>query len=372
MLALAGELYLAFVNQPCLLSTSHDMFSKLDFDGHERVIFAHDEATDLKAIIALHSTRLGPAFGGCRIWPYKDDEDALTDALRLSRGMTYKAAICELPYGGGKSVIIADPAKDKTPQLLAAIGRLVESLGGCYIIADDVGTTLADLAVIRKQTRYTAGSTDAARARLAVTAYGVLMSLQAAVEHLFGQTDFSGLRISVQGLGNVGMPLCQSLHESGAELIVADIDDTRVTEAEQRFGAKGVAIEDIYSQHVDIFAPCALGAVLNDRSIPRLRAKLVCGGANNQLHATHHDRALADRGILFIPDYLASAGGVIDFHQETIDDRPEAILQSVKRIRTITRLVLERARNSGRTALQVADQMVQKRLRAASNNEHRG
>ncbi|MDH3671653.1 MAG: amino acid dehydrogenase [Gammaproteobacteria bacterium] len=348
------------------------MFGKLDYDGHERVVFAHDEATGLKAIIALHSTRLGPAFGGCRMWPYEDDERALTDALRLSRGMTYKAAICELPYGGGKSVIMADPAKQKTPQLLAAMGRLVESLGGRYIIADDVGTTLADIAVMRKQTRYTAGATNAAQARLAVTAYGVLMSMQAAVAHRFGKADFSGLRISVQGLGNVGMPLCQSLREGGAELIVADINDRRVAEAKQRFAAKGVAIEDIYSQDADIFAPCALGAVLNDQSIPRLRVKLICGGANNQLYAAHHDRDLADRGILFVPDYLASAGGVIDFYQEMIDDRPEAILQSVERIRSITRLVLESAKNSGRTALQVADRMVQQRLRAASTDEIRG
>lgn len=165
------------------------------------------------------------------------------------------------------------------------------------------------------------------------------------------------------------MPLCQSLCERGAELIVADIDDRRVTEAEQRFSAKGVTIEDIYSQDVDVFAPCALGAVLNDQSIPRLRTKLICGGANNQLHAAHHDQDLADCGILFVPDYLANAGGVIDFYQETIDDRPEAILQSVERIRNITRLVLEDAKNSGRTALQVADQMVQERLRAASKDE---
>jgi leucine dehydrogenase len=348
------------------------MFGKLNYDSHEQVVFAYDEATDLRAIIALHSTQLGPAFGGCRMWPYKDDECALTDALRLSRGMTYKAAICELPYGGGKSVIIADPAKQKTPQLLAAMGRLVESLGGRYIIAEDVGTTLADLAVMRKETRHTAGATDAAQIRLAITAYGVLMSMQAAVEHRFGQTDFSGLRISVQGLGNVGMPLCKSLRERGAELIVADIDDKRVAEAEQRFAAEGVTIEDIYSQDVDVFAPCALGAVLNDQSIPRLRTKLICGGANNQLHASHHDRDLADRGILFVPDYLANAGGVIDFYQETIDDRPEAILQSVERIRTITRLVLESAKNSGRTALQVANEMVQQRLRVASEDKIRG
>lgn len=348
------------------------MFGNLDYDSHERVVFAQDESTGLKAIIAIHSTRLGPAFGGCRMWPYKDDEQALTDVLRLSRSMTYKAAICELPYGGGKSVIIADPAKQKTPQLLAAMGRLVDSLGGRYIIADDVGTTLADLAVMRKETQYTAGATDAAQARLPVTAYGVLMSMQAAVEHQFGQNDFSGLRISVQGLGNVGMPLCQSLREGGAELIVADTDERRVTEARQRFAARGVAIDDIYSQDVDVFAPCALGGVLNDQSIPRLRTKLICGGANNQLQSAHHDQNLADRGILFVPDYLASAGGVIDFYQEAIDDRPEAILRSVERIRRITRLILESAKNRGRTALQVADQMVQERLRVASKNEIRG
>ena len=192
------------------------MFTHPEYDGHEAVLHAHDPATGLKAIVALHSTRLGPAFGGCRMYPYADPAQALTDALRLARGMTYKAAICELPYGGGKSVILADPRRDKSPELLRAMGRVIEGLGGRYITADDVGTTLADLAVMREVTRHTAGATAAAQEPLAVTAYGVLMAIEAAVEHYYQRNDFSGLRFAVQGLGNVGYPLCEHLRARGA------------------------------------------------------------------------------------------------------------------------------------------------------------
>ena len=188
------------------------MFTHPEYDGHEAVLHAHDPATGLKAIIAVHSTRLGPAFGGCRMYPYADPAQALTDALRLSRGMTYMAAICELPYGGGKSVVLADPGHDKTPELLRAMGRVIEGQGGRYITADDVGTTLADLAVMREVTRHTAGATPAAQEPLAVTAYGVLMAIEAAIRHYYQRPDLQGLRFAVQGLGNVGFPLCEHLH----------------------------------------------------------------------------------------------------------------------------------------------------------------
>ena len=187
------------------------MFTHPEYDGHEAVLHAHDPLTGLKAIVALHNTRLGPAFGGCRMYPYADPAQALTDALRLSRGMTYKAAICELPYGGGKSVVLADPRRDKTPELLRAMGRVIEGQGGRYITADDVGTTLADLAVMREVTRHTAGATAAAQEPLAVTAYGVLMAIEAAVRHYYQRPDLEGLHFAVQGLGNVGYPLCEHL-----------------------------------------------------------------------------------------------------------------------------------------------------------------
>ena len=343
----------------------HILFRHAEFDAHERVLFAYDRASGLRAIVALHSTQLGPAFGGCRMWPYADEAQALADVLRLSRGMTYKAAICGLPYGGGKTVILGDPRRDKTPALLRAMGDVVHSLGGRYIIADDVGTSLDDLAQMRRVTPHTAAATPSAQAPLAVTAYGVLMALCAVVRHHLGREDLQGLTVAVQGLGNVGLPLCAYLHERGVRLLVSDLDQARATQAARQFHALVVDAEAIYDQVVDVFAPCALGAVLDDNTIPRLRARIVCGGANNQLAALRHDAMLAERGICYVPDFLANAGGVIDFHQESIDDSPAAVLRAVEDIGAITREVLRHASASGATPLQVAESIVQDRLAAA-------
>jgi leucine dehydrogenase len=341
------------------------MFRHPEFDGHERLVYAADRTTGLRAIIAIHDTTLGPAFGGCRMWPYADDDAALFDVLRLSRGMTAKAAICDLPWGGGKSVIVGNPETDKTPALLQAMGRLVESLGGRYVIADDVGTTLEDLTVMRAETAHTAGATESAMQPWPVTAYGVVMAIEATVEQVFGRADMRGLRVAVRGLGNVGMPLCAYLHERGAELIAADTDAGKLDEARERFGATAVAPEEILEAEADLLAPCALGSVLDDESIPRLRVRAVCGGANNQLREKRHAAVLAARGIVFVPDYLASAGGVIDFHQESVDDSPEAVRAAVGRIRDITRDILVRARERSVTPLAVADEIVRSRLQAA-------
>ena len=300
------------------------MFSHPDYDGHEALLFTKDAASGLRALIAIHDTTLGPAFGGCRMYPYASEQHAMTDVLRLSRGMTYKAAICELPYGGGKSVMIADPRRDKTPALLHAMGRIIEGLGGRYITADDVGTTLADLIIMREVTCHTAGATAAAQQALPATAFGVFEALRAAAEVCLGRSDLEGLRVAVQGLGNVGMPLCGYLSAAGAALVVSDLDGNRCAQAAATYGATLAAPEEIHAQHVDVFVPAALGAVLNDATIPCLRCRVVCGGANNQLAEARHDAALAVRGIVFVPDYLANAGGVIDFHQETIDDQPDA------------------------------------------------
>jgi leucine dehydrogenase len=296
------------------------------------------------------------------MYPYASEQHAMTDVLRLSCGMTYKAAICGLPYGGGKSVIIADPRRDKTPALLHAMGRIIEGLGGRYITADDVGTTLADLAIIREVTCHTAGATAAAQQALPVTAFGVFEAMRAAAEVCLGRSDLQGLRVAVQGLGNVGMPLCEYLSEAGAVLVVSDLDKERCAQAATN-GATLAAPEEIHAQHVDVFAPTALGSVLNDATIPRLRCRVVCGGANNQLAEARHDAALAARDIVFVPDYLANAGGVIDFHQETIDDQPDAVLASVSRIGAITRDVLRCAAATGATPLSVADGIVRARIR---------
>lgn len=344
------------------------MFSHPEYDSHEQLTFAHDAASGLKAIVAIHSSVLGPAFGGCRMYPYADDARAIRDVLRLSRGMTYKAAICDLPYGGGKAVIIGDPHRTKTPELLRAMGRVIDDLGGRYITADDVGTTLDDLAVIRTVTRHTAAATASAQASLAVTAYGVFMAILAAAEHCLGRRDLGGLRVAVQGLGNVGLPLCGYLRGAGAELVVTDLDPARTERAAREHGAEIVDSEAIYGVPADVFAPCALGAVLHDATIPRLACRVVCGGANNQLAEARHDALLASRGIVFVPDYLANAGGVIDFHQERIDDRPDAVLHAVERIRGITAEVLARAASANETPLAVTDRMVRERLAAASRD----
>jgi leucine dehydrogenase len=338
------------------------MFSHPAFDGHEQVVVASDRESGLRAIIALHSTALGPAFGGCRMWPYATETEAIGDALRLAHGMTHKAAICGLPWGGGKAVIIGDPRRDKSVDLLRAMARVVDRLGGRYVIADDIGTTLDDLAVMREITPHTAAATPAAQQPLAVTAYGVLMAICAALEHRLGRGDLTGLRVAVQGLGNVGFPLCGYLQREGASLLVTDVDPSRVAKAASAFEARAVEADAIYDQEVDVFAPCALGGVLNDATIARLRAGIVCGGANNQLADARHDQALAGRGILYVPDYVANAGGVIDFHQERIDDRPEAVLRAVSRIRHITADVLGRAAASGRTPREEADRVVAERL----------
>ncbi len=338
------------------------MFSHTDFDGHEHVVHAFDSASGLKAIIAIHSTALGPAFGGCRMWPYADDGAALSDALRLSRAMTAKCAIVGVPCGGGKSVIIGDPATHKSAELLRAMGRLVNSLGGRYVIADDVGTTLDDLAVMRSQTPHTAAATASAMQPVPVTAHGVFSALQAAAAHVFGTDGIKGLTVAVQGLGNVGGPLCAYLSGHGAHLVVSDLDPRRVDAAVRQHGASAVAADAIYDVNADIFAPCALGGVLSATTVPRLAVRLVCGGANAQLDTPADAERMAARGIVYVPDYLVSAGGVIDFHQERIDDRPEATLAAVEVIGRITGEVLAQSRGSGERPLAICDAIVRQRI----------
>jgi leucine dehydrogenase len=246
------------------------------------------------------------------------------------------------------------------------MGRIIERLGGRYITADDVGTTLADLVIMREVTRHTAGGTTAAQQAVPATAFGVFEALRAAAEVCLGRSDLEGLRVAVQGLGNVGMPLCGYLSAAGAALAVSDLDANRCAQAAAAYGATVVAPEEIHTRQVDVFAPAALGAVLNDTTIPRLGCRIVCGGANNQLAEARHDAALAVRGIVFVPDYLANAGGVIDFHQETIDDQPAAVLASVARVGAITRDVLRCAAATGATPLSVADGIVGARIRRPS------
>jgi leucine dehydrogenase len=291
-----------------------NVFDHPDFDGHEHVSFFSDETAGLRAIVAIHSSApFGLAGGGCRMWPYSSVDAALTDALRLSRAMSYKLALCEMPAGGAKTVVIADPAKDKSEALLRALGKAVERLGGRYIIAEDVGTNPNDMRIVGLETRYVVGqATDTGPA----TAHGVFVALSTAVLRKLERSDLKGLRVAVQGLGNVGRRLCEELVAAGATLVVADVDRERVARAVSELGARSVAPEAIYEQDADVFAPCALGGILDDETIPRLRALVVAGSANNQLASEHHAEALAARGILYVPDFVANAGGVIGAAQE--------------------------------------------------------
>jgi len=297
------------------------IFTHPAFDAHEQVAFCCDARSGLKAIIAIHNSALGPALGGCRMWPYRSEAEALTDVLRLSRGMTYKAALAGLPLGGGKSVVIGDPARDKTPALFRALGRFVDALGGRYIVAEDVGIAVEDVDAMAGVTRHVAGAGNGGAGDPApATAYGVYMGLAAAVRHRLARGSLAGLRVAIQGLGHVGGELARLLNREGVELVVADIHPATVERAVRDFGARAVAPEAVYDAEVDVFAPCALGAVVNDDTVARLKAKVVAGSANNQLAEDRHGDALAARGILYAPDYAINAGGLIYVSAEAARD----------------------------------------------------
>ena len=284
---------------------------------YERVVIASDRESGLEAIIAIHNTRRGPALGGCRMWPYDHEASALEDALRLAKGMTYKNALADLPFGGGKSVIIGNPARDKSPERLKAMGRLVQHLNGVYTIAEDVGTTPEDMSVIRTETPFVAGLPEGGSGDPSpATAWGVFCGIRAAVRERLRRDDLKGLTVAIQGLGHVGWSLARRLNDAGAHLIVCDIDDGRAREAQRAFGATPVPAYRIYESAADIFAPCALGAILNDETIPELKATIVAGSANNQLAENRHGADLMSRNILYAPDYAINAGGVINIYYE--------------------------------------------------------
>jgi len=280
--------------------------------GYERVVLGSDEAAGYQGIIAIHSTALGPAVGGTRYWSYKNEDDAVTDALRLARGMTYKNALAGLPFGGGKSIIMRDGKAADREQLFRAHGRMVNSLEGKYFTAEDVGTSPADMEYILKESAYVAGLQGRSGDPSPHTARGVFRAMQAAAKHQWGSDDLAGKTVAIQGCGHVGYFLAGELARVGAKLIVADVDAAKVKRVVDEHRAVAVAPEEIYSADADVFAPCALGGVLNDQTIPRLKAKLVVGAANNQLLEPRHGELLGQRGVLYAPDYAANAGGVIN------------------------------------------------------------
>lgn len=292
---------------------------QIEADGHERVTICHDPHTGLHAIIAIHSTKRGPALGGVRMWPYPSMEEGLRDVLRLSKAMTFKAAVSRLPFGGGKAVIMGDPARQKRPALLTAFGRLLDSLGGRYITAQDVGMTVADMERIRRVTPYVTGTAvgrGGSGDPSEMTAIGVVHGMRAVVEELDGASGgparLQGVRVAIQGLGKVGYRLAALLHQEGADLILTDLRHARADRAGREFGAKVVGEDEIFEATCDLLAPCALGGILNSKTIPRLRCRAVAGSANNQLAEPEDGERLQERGILYAPDFVINAGGLIN------------------------------------------------------------
>lgn len=293
-----------------------NIFDYMEKHGHQQLVFCCDKMSGLRAIIGIHDTTLGPALGGCRMWPYVNEEDAIIDVLRLSKGMSYKNAAMGLNLGGGKTVVLGDPRHDKSEELFRALGRFIEGLGGRYITAEDVGTTLEDIEWIHQETQYVAGLPEKSGDPSPATAYGVFQGMRACAQAVFGERSLRGRKVAVQGLGHVGQHLCRLLREDGTELIVTDIDPERVEYAVAEFGARAVEPKEIYDLECDVFAPCALGAVINDDTITRLKCKIVCGSANNQLKEPAHGDRLHHMGILYAPDYLVNGGGVINVSHE--------------------------------------------------------
>jgi leucine dehydrogenase len=344
------------------------LFDHPEHDDHESVLFARDAASGLRAIIAVHSTAAGPACGGVRFWHYATEADALTDVLRLSKGMSYKNVMAGLPLGGGKAVILADERKTKTRELLRAFGGVVDGLGGAYIAAEDVGITVDDMAVMREVTHHVAGRPKGAHASgdpSPFTARGVFLGLRAAARLRLGTDSLEGLRVGVLGLGAVGMKLAAMLHEAGAKLIVADIDPERAARAGSAFGAQVCLPERLPAQPLDVLAPCALGGLLSPEVIEKLRAKVVAGAANNQLADPGCGRLLHEKGVLYAPDYVINAGGIINVAGEALGDYDQAkAFAAVGRIPETLGAIFETAAKTDRPSSEVADRIAAERLAA--------
>lgn len=341
-----------------------EIFDTLSEMGHEEVVVASDPSCGYRGIIAIHSTALGPALGGTRFWNYESDAAAITDALRLSRGMTYKNAVAGLDLGGGKSVILGDNRTKDRESIFRAHGRFVESLGGRYITAEDVGTGTADMDFVHIETNHVAGLKEKSGDPSPVTAHGVFRSIQASAKHCWGSDDLTGKVVAIQGCGNVGRALANELHEAGAKLVVSDIDPERAARVARETGAEVVEGDAIYSAKADIFAPCALGGIINDTTIPMLKVAIVAGGANNQLLEPHHGDMLEERSILYAPDYVANAGGVINVFGEVAGWGSARALRKADDIYDTVLNVFEIAKSDGITSYRAADRLAERRLKA--------
>ncbi|CDQ39715.1 MULTISPECIES: branched-chain amino acid dehydrogenase [Virgibacillus] len=347
------------------------LFSYMEEYDYEQLVFCQDKNSGLKAIIAIHDTTLGPALGGTRMWTYKTEEEAIEDALRLAKGMTYKNAAAGLNLGGGKTVIIGDPKKDKSPEMFRAFGRYIQGLNGRYITAEDVGTTVHDMDLIHMETDFVTGISPESGSSgnpSPVTAYGVYKGMKAAAKAAYGDDSLEGKTVAVQGIGNVAYALCEFLHEEGAKLIVTDINKDAVEKAVTAFDAQAVEPEDIYDVDCDIYAPCALGATINDDTIPRIKAKVIAGSANNQLKSTKHGDIIHEKGIVYAPDYVINSGGVINVADELQGYNRDRAMKKVETIYDSLQKVFEISNRDNIPTYVAADRMAEERIESERNS----
>ena len=350
----------------------HTLFHS-DQGGHEQVVLCQDRASGLKAVIAIHNTALGPALGGTRFYPYASEEEAVADALNLARGMSYKNAMAGLDHGGGKAVIIGDPERDKTEELLLAYGRFVASLGGRYVTACDVGTCVADMDVVARECRWTTGRSPengGAGDSSVLTAFGVFQGMRASAQHLWGDPSLRGRTVGIAGVGKVGHHLVEHLRDEGAEVVITDVREESVRRILDKHAAGVTAVADtealIRVEGLDIYAPCALGGALNDATVPVLTAKVVCGAANNQLEHPGVEKDLADRGILYAPDYVVNAGGVIQVADELHGFDFDRCKTKAAKIFDTTLAIFARAKEDGIPPAAAADRIAEQRMHEAA------
>jgi leucine dehydrogenase len=341
-----------------------DVFKEMAAEAYEQVVFCHEPSCGYFGVIAIHDTTLGPALGGTRFWNYGSTDEAVIDALRLARGMTYKAAAAGLNLGGGKSVIIGDNRRTDRETIFRAHGRFVDSLGGRYITAEDIGTSPADMEFVRRETNHVAGLQNLSGDPSPVTGYGVYVGMKAAAKQRWGQDSLAGRTVLVQGAGKVAVALCRYLHAEGARLVITDIDEGKVKRAVEEFGATPVAPDAIYDQPGDIYAPCALGATINDDTLPRLKVQLIAGAANNQLAEERHGVELEKRGLLYAPDYVINSGGLINVYGELERWPQERAQRKAQEIYDAILKIFAIASRDGIPSFQAADRLAEERIAA--------
>jgi leucine dehydrogenase len=339
-----------------------EIFQRIAEHNHEQVVFCNEPAAGYKGIIAIHNTTLGPALGGTRFWNYSSDEEAIIDALRLARGMTYKAAVAGLNLGGGKAVIIGDPKTTRREMIFRAHGRFVESLGGRYYTAEDVGTSVEDMDYVMMETEFVTGVAGGSGDPSPVTAYGTYRGIKACAKEKYGSDSLRDMTVAVQGTGHVGYYLCKYLADEGAKLIVTDIDDERVKRVVREFDAQPVTPDQIYSADAQVFAPCALGAIVNDDTVTQFKFEIIAGAANNQLAQERHGDILHKRGILYAPDYVINAGGLINVYGELNDWSPEQAKRKAGEIYDTLTQIFELAKENGLPTYEAADRVAERRI----------